>query len=69
MLCSSFCWEEANLLVFREATPPQLAVVGKVEWIKPIQVDDYKFVQDNLKNSRSSVKVAIPSPTMAHFRL
>ncbi|KAJ9108528.1 hypothetical protein QFC20_003434 [Naganishia adeliensis] len=53
----------------KEATPPQLAVVGKVEWIKPIQVDDYKFVQDNLKNSRSSVKVAIPSPTMAHFRL
>lgn len=51
-----------------EAAPPQLTVVGKLEWVKPIQVADYEFVKANLKNPDSVVKVAIPSPTMVHFR-
>jgi len=51
-----------------EAVPPQLTVTGKLQWEAPIQVEDYKFVKSCLTSPHSEVKVAIPSPTMAHFR-
>lgn len=31
-------------------------------------MDDYLFVKSCLRNPSSEVKVAIPSPTMVHFR-
>lgn len=48
-----------------EAVPPQLKVTGKLEWVKPIQVDDYKFVQSQLKDPKSVVKVAVPSKPLS----
>lgn len=51
-----------------DAIPPQLSVTGKLRWVKPIQVDDYLFVKSCLTKPESEVKVAIPSPTMVHFR-
>ncbi|KAK4057995.1 hypothetical protein OIO90_000734 [Microbotryomycetes sp. JL221] len=51
-----------------EAAPPQLTVTGKLKHVKPIQVDDYLFVKSCLSHPKSEVKVAIPSPTMVHFR-
>jgi 5-methyltetrahydropteroyltriglutamate--homocysteine methyltransferase len=46
-------------------TPPKISVTGKLRHQHPIQVDDYRFVADH--TSRTP-KVAIPSPTMVHFR-
>ncbi|KAM0755491.1 UROD/MetE-like protein [Meredithblackwellia eburnea MCA 4105] len=51
-----------------EAAPPQLTVTGKLVHENPIQVDDYLFVKSCLSCPDSVVKVAIPSPTMVHFR-
>jgi 5-methyltetrahydropteroyltriglutamate--homocysteine methyltransferase len=53
-------------------TPPKLVVVSPLGHPKPIQVDDYNFVQKQIDQAKSSVpitaKVCIPSPTMVHFR-
>lgn len=52
-----------------EATPPQLTVTSKLHHTSPIQLDDYLYVKSLLTPSlNTSVKVAIPSPTMVHFR-
>ena len=45
--------------------PPVMHVTGKVRHVKPIQVDDFKFLQSV---TRRTPKVTIPSPTMLHFR-
>lgn len=47
---------------------PQLSVTGELQHMRPIQVDDFLFVKSCLSNEHSVVKVAIPSPTMVHFR-
>lgn len=53
-------------------TPPRLVVTGKLGHSKPIQVDDFKFLEAQHKAANSSsvltTKVCIPSPTMVHFR-
>ncbi len=46
-------------------TPPRLAVTGKLRHARTIQVDDYRFVATH---TSATPKVAIPSPTMVHFR-
>ncbi|KAH8927556.1 UROD/MetE-like protein [Atractiella rhizophila] len=48
-------------------SPPTLSVTGKLQWEKPIQLEDFKFLQ-SLAKEDEVVKVAIPSPTMVHFR-
>jgi len=45
--------------------PPVMVVTGKVEHVKPIQLADYRFLADHVSETP---KVAIPSPTMLHFR-
>ena len=47
--------------------PPRITVTGKLTHERPIQVADYEFVAANTP-SGCLPKVAIPSPTMAHFR-
>jgi 5-methyltetrahydropteroyltriglutamate--homocysteine methyltransferase len=46
-------------------TPPRLSVTGKLRHLRDIQIDDFEYLA-----SRTSMtpKVAIPSPTMVHFR-
>ncbi len=46
-------------------TPPKISVTGKLRHRNPIQVDDYRFVAGH---TSQTPKVAIPSPTMVHFR-
>lgn len=55
--------------------PPRLVVTGKLGHSKPIQVGDFKFLESQIskaggegKYGKVSTKVAIPSPTMVHFR-
>jgi 5-methyltetrahydropteroyltriglutamate--homocysteine methyltransferase len=45
--------------------PPKITVTGKLRHQHPIQVDDYRFVAEH---TSLTPKVAIPSPTMVHFR-
>src|SRR6478736_5757715 len=45
--------------------PPVMKVTAPVRHSKPIQVDDFKFLQSV---TRRTPKVTIPSPTMLHFR-
>jgi 5-methyltetrahydropteroyltriglutamate--homocysteine methyltransferase len=45
--------------------PPVLRVTGKVHHVKPIQVEDFKFLKSV---TGRTPKVTIPSPTMLHFR-
>ena len=45
--------------------PPVMRVTGPVRHVKPIQVDDFKFLRSVTKRTP---KVTIPSPTMLHFR-
>jgi 5-methyltetrahydropteroyltriglutamate--homocysteine methyltransferase len=45
--------------------PPVMHVTAKVRHVKPIQVDDFKFLKSVTKRTP---KVTIPSPTMLHFR-
>jgi 5-methyltetrahydropteroyltriglutamate--homocysteine methyltransferase len=45
--------------------PPVMHVASRVKHVKPIQVDDYKFLQSQ---TTRRAKVTIPSPTMLHFR-
>jgi len=53
-------------------TPPKVVVVGKIGHPKPIQVDDYNFVESQVAAAKAlrkvTTKVCIPSPTMVHFR-
>jgi 5-methyltetrahydropteroyltriglutamate--homocysteine methyltransferase len=51
----------------RELAPPVMRVVDKVRHERPIQLDDYRYLQGQLAPG-SVAKVAIPSPTMLHFR-
>jgi 5-methyltetrahydropteroyltriglutamate--homocysteine methyltransferase len=51
----------------RELAPPVMRVVGKVRHDRPIQLADYQYLQSQLAPG-SVAKVAIPSPTMLHFR-
>lgn len=46
-------------------TPPKLSVTGKLRHHKNIQVDDFNFLKSQVSQTP---KVAIPSPTMVHFR-
>lgn len=46
-------------------SPPVIHVTGKLRHVKPIQLEDFKFLQSVTKRVP---KVAIPSPTMLHFR-
>jgi 5-methyltetrahydropteroyltriglutamate--homocysteine methyltransferase len=46
-------------------TPPKLSVTGRLQHRTPIQVDDFRFVAGHTERTP---KVAIPSPTMVHFR-
>lgn len=55
--------------------PPRLVVVDKISHPKPIQVDDFKFLESRMAaavgssaDRKVSAKVCIPSPTMLHFR-
>ncbi|HUG72112.1 MAG TPA: 5-methyltetrahydropteroyltriglutamate--homocysteine S-methyltransferase [Steroidobacteraceae bacterium] len=51
----------------RELAPPVMRVLDKVRHDRPIEVDNYRFLQRQLAPG-SVAKVAIPSPTMLHFR-
>jgi 5-methyltetrahydropteroyltriglutamate--homocysteine methyltransferase len=45
--------------------PPKIVISGKVEHVQPIQRADYEFLASHVTQTP---KVAIPSPTMLHFR-
>ena len=47
--------------------PPRITVTGKLTHDHPIQVADFEFLSA-LSPAETLPKVAIPSPTMAHFR-
>jgi 5-methyltetrahydropteroyltriglutamate--homocysteine methyltransferase len=47
--------------------PPRITVTGELRHDRAIQVDDYEFVAQHAPDD-TLTKVAIPSPTMAHFR-
>ncbi|PSR76455.1 methionine synthase [Coniella lustricola] len=53
-------------------SPPRLVVTGKLGHPKPIQVDDFAFLDAQIarlgSKGKATVKVCIPSPTMVHFR-
>ncbi len=49
----------------REFAPPRMEVVGRLERIRQIAVDDFAFLRG--KTDRTA-KLCIPSPTMLHFR-
>jgi 5-methyltetrahydropteroyltriglutamate--homocysteine methyltransferase len=51
----------------RSLAPPVIRVVDKVRHDRPIEVDNYRYLQSQLAPG-SVAKVAIPSPTMLHFR-
>ncbi|KAI2611730.1 UROD/MetE-like protein [Hypoxylon fragiforme] len=50
--------------------PPRLVVVDKIAHNKPIQVDDFKYLESQIAaaGAKATTKVCIPSPTMVHFR-
>jgi 5-methyltetrahydropteroyltriglutamate--homocysteine methyltransferase len=50
-----------------QLAPPVMKVVGKVRHDRPIEVANYQYLQSQLAPG-SVAKVAIPSPTMLHFR-
>ncbi|ORY14131.1 hypothetical protein BCR34DRAFT_240622 [Clohesyomyces aquaticus] len=51
-------------------SPPVLAVTGKLGHPNAIQVEDFKFLEQAIKDNggAATTKVCIPSPTMVHFR-
>ena len=51
----------------KSLTPPVMRVVDKVRHVRDIEVDNYRYLQSQLA-AGSVAKVAIPSPTMLHFR-
>ena len=46
-------------------SPPVMHVTGKLRHVKPIQLEDYRFLASC---TTRTPKVTIPSPTMLHFR-
>ena len=46
-------------------TPPKLSVTGPLRHVRDIQVDDYRYLASV---ATALPKVAVPSPTMVHFR-
>jgi 5-methyltetrahydropteroyltriglutamate--homocysteine methyltransferase len=50
-----------------ELAPPVIKVLDKVTHARPIELDNYKFLQARLAPG-SVAKITIPSPTMLHFR-
>jgi 5-methyltetrahydropteroyltriglutamate--homocysteine methyltransferase len=46
-------------------SPPVMQVTGRVRHVRPIQIDDFAFLQSS---TAGTPKVTIPSPTMLHFR-
>lgn len=52
--------------------PPKLVVKGKLRHSRAVQVDDFRFLEKMIKDAggegSATPKVAIPSPTMVHFR-
>lgn len=51
----------------RSLAPPVMRVVDKVRHVRNIEVDNFRFVRAQLQ-AGGTAKVAIPSPTMLHFR-
>lgn len=49
-----------------EMTPPVLHVTRKLRHVRPIEVENFRFLKSILR--RGWPKVTIPSPTMLHFR-
>ncbi len=49
----------------REFAPPRMEVIGRLERVRPIAVDDFAFLK---RNTKRTAKICIPSPTMLHFR-
>jgi methionine synthase II (cobalamin-independent) len=48
-----------------DARPPQLSVTGKLTHEKPIEVENYKYLESLIDTSKGEVvKIAIPSATM-----
>jgi 5-methyltetrahydropteroyltriglutamate--homocysteine methyltransferase len=45
--------------------PPVMKVTSQVRHVKPIQLEDFRFLQSVTKRTP---KITIPSPTMLHFR-
>lgn len=46
-----------------------LHVTGKIKHVKNIEVDNFLFLQEQIKDTPGAVvKMTIPSPTMVHFR-
>lgn len=57
----------------RRDSPPRLFVTEKLHHPRAIQVDDFKFLQEAVRENSSSIipgsaKVCIPAPTALHFR-
>ncbi|KAF2087692.1 UROD/MetE-like protein [Saccharata proteae CBS 121410] len=51
--------------------PPTLSVTGKLGHSKPVQVADFQYLENAIAQNKAvgaTTKVAIPSPTMVHFR-
>lgn len=51
--------------------PPVLTVEGRLGHPKSVQVDDFKYLEAAIATNKAAgamTKVAIPSPTMVHFR-
>ena len=51
----------------RALAPPVMHVVDRVRHVRNIEVDNFRFLKSQL-SAGSVAKVAIPSPTMLHFR-
>ncbi len=49
----------------REFAPPRMEVVGRLERIRQIAVEDFAYLKSQTKKT---AKLCIPSPTMLHFR-
>lgn len=48
-----------------EEQPPIATVVGKLDYARPVMVDDFNFVKSQ---TRRTAKQTIPSPSMLHMR-
>jgi 5-methyltetrahydropteroyltriglutamate--homocysteine methyltransferase len=59
--------QEGEPIVFqgKQTKPYTLKVVDKLDYVRPIMVDDFKFVRANAK---VMAKQTIPSPSVLHFR-
>jgi 5-methyltetrahydropteroyltriglutamate--homocysteine methyltransferase len=47
--------------------PPTMQITGKLERVRPIFVEDFKFLKTVI-SPQSTPKITIPSPTLLHFR-